>query len=54
MSSFNQMVDRPSYTGRSPSAISDYEYTVLAAISCAKVSPEAPLEKVCLFGCGVR
>jgi len=29
------------------------EYTVLAAISCAKVSPEAPLEKVCLFGCGV-
>jgi S-(hydroxymethyl)glutathione dehydrogenase/alcohol dehydrogenase len=29
------------------------EYTVLAEISCAKVSPKAPLEKVCLFGCGV-
>lgn len=22
-------------------------------ISCAKISPQAPLEKVCLFGCGV-
>ncbi|CAB9501292.1 Alcohol dehydrogenase class-3 [Seminavis robusta] len=29
------------------------EYTVLAEISCAKVADEAPLEKVCLFGCGV-
>jgi S-(hydroxymethyl)glutathione dehydrogenase/alcohol dehydrogenase len=29
------------------------EYTVLAAISCAKVSPRAPLEKMCLLGCGV-
>ncbi len=29
------------------------EYTVLAEISCAKISPEAKLEKVCLFGCGV-
>ncbi|KAL7564638.1 hypothetical protein ACA910_009326 [Epithemia clementina (nom. ined.)] len=29
------------------------EYTVLAEISCAKISDEAPLEKVCLFGCGV-
>ena len=29
------------------------EYSVLAEISCAKVMPEAPLEKVCLFGCGV-
>lgn len=29
------------------------EYTVLAEISCAKISPEADLEKVCLFGCGV-
>merc|ERR1711862_970441 len=29
------------------------EYTVLAEISCAKIAPEAPLEKVCLFGCGV-
>lgn len=29
------------------------EYTVLAEISCARIAPEAPLEKVCLFGCGV-
>ena len=29
------------------------EYTVLSEISCAKISPEAPLEKACLFGCGV-
>jgi S-(hydroxymethyl)glutathione dehydrogenase/alcohol dehydrogenase len=29
------------------------EYTVLAEISCAKINPEAALEKVCLFGCGI-
>jgi S-(hydroxymethyl)glutathione dehydrogenase/alcohol dehydrogenase len=29
------------------------EYTVLAEISCAKIDKEAPLDKVCLFGCGV-
>lgn len=29
------------------------EYTVLSEISCAKIAPEAPLEKMCLFGCGV-
>ena len=29
------------------------EYTVLAEISCAKINPAAPLDKVCLFGCGV-
>jgi S-(hydroxymethyl)glutathione dehydrogenase/alcohol dehydrogenase len=29
------------------------QYTVLAEISCAKIPKEAPLEKVCLFGCGV-
>lgn len=29
------------------------EYTVLAEISCAKIDPSAPLEKMCLFGCGV-
>lgn len=29
------------------------EYTVIAEISLAKVSKEAPLEKVCLLGCGV-
>lgn len=29
------------------------EYTVLPEISLAKVSPDAPLEEVCLLGCGV-
>jgi S-(hydroxymethyl)glutathione dehydrogenase / alcohol dehydrogenase len=29
------------------------EYTVVADISLAKINPEAPLEKVCLLGCGV-
>jgi len=29
------------------------EYTVLAEISCAKIDSAAPLEKMCLFGCGV-
>jgi S-(hydroxymethyl)glutathione dehydrogenase / alcohol dehydrogenase len=29
------------------------EYTVLAEISCAKIAPEAALNQVCLFGCGV-
>lgn len=29
------------------------EYTVVSEISCAKVSTAAPLEKICLFGCGV-
>ncbi len=29
------------------------EYTVCAEISLAKISAEAPLEKVCLLGCGV-
>ncbi|MEK6190089.1 MAG: S-(hydroxymethyl)glutathione dehydrogenase/class III alcohol dehydrogenase [Carnobacterium alterfunditum] len=29
------------------------EYTVVSEISLAKVNPEAPLEKVFLFGCGV-
>jgi S-(hydroxymethyl)glutathione dehydrogenase/alcohol dehydrogenase len=29
------------------------EYTVVAEISLAKISPKAPLEKVCLLGCGV-
>ena len=28
-------------------------YTVLAEISCAKISKEMALEKACLFGCGV-
>jgi S-(hydroxymethyl)glutathione dehydrogenase / alcohol dehydrogenase len=29
------------------------EYTVVSEISCAKVDDNAPLDKVCLFGCGV-
>src|SRR6478672_6019183 len=29
------------------------EYTVVPEISLAKVNPSAPLEKVCLLGCGV-
>jgi S-(hydroxymethyl)glutathione dehydrogenase/alcohol dehydrogenase len=29
------------------------EYTVLPEISVAKISQEAPLEKVCLLGCGI-
>jgi len=29
------------------------EYTVLPEISLAKISPEAPLDKVCLLGCGI-
>ena len=29
------------------------EYTVLPEISVAKINPKAPLDKVCLLGCGV-
>lgn len=29
------------------------EYTVLPEVSLAKVSPRAPLDKICLLGCGV-
>lgn len=29
------------------------EYTVVHEVSVAKVDPQAPLEKVCLLGCGV-
>lgn len=29
------------------------EYTVVAEISLAKVNPRAPLDKVCLLGCGI-
>ncbi|PAA81232.1 hypothetical protein BOX15_Mlig021965g2 [Macrostomum lignano] len=29
------------------------EYTVVAAISVAKLRPEAPLDRVCLLGCGI-
>ena len=30
------------------------EYTVVSEIACAKISDDAPLDKICLFGCGVR
>jgi len=29
------------------------EYSVIAEVSLAKISPNAPLDKVCLLGCGV-
>lgn len=29
------------------------EYTVVHEVSVAKISPSAPLDKVCLLGCGV-
>lgn len=29
------------------------EYTVLHEVSCAKVAPTAPLDRVCLLGCGI-
>lgn len=29
------------------------EYTVVSEISCAKIAGASPLDKVCLFGCGV-
>ena len=29
------------------------EYTVMPEISVAKVNPEAPLDKICLLGCGI-
>ena len=29
------------------------EYTVVPEVSLAKISPDAPLDKVCLLGCGV-
>jgi S-(hydroxymethyl)glutathione dehydrogenase/alcohol dehydrogenase len=32
----------------------DTEYTVVSEISCAKIPDDSPLDKVCLFGCGVR
>ena len=27
---------------------------VVSEISCAKIHDDAPLDKICLFGCGVR
>jgi S-(hydroxymethyl)glutathione dehydrogenase/alcohol dehydrogenase len=37
------------YTGTSTFS----EYSVVAEVSLAKVNPDAPLDKVCLLGCGV-
>jgi S-(hydroxymethyl)glutathione dehydrogenase/alcohol dehydrogenase len=42
---------RPIYHYMGTSTFS--EYTVVAEVSVAKINPAAPLEKVCLFGCGV-
>ena len=50
--SFNQMVDRPSYTGRSPSAISDYEYTVLAARTVFTMTGRQELYPLLCVWCG--
>lgn len=36
-----------------PSCVFFMDSTVLAEISCAKIDDGAPLEKVCLLGCGV-
>lgn len=43
--------DKPIYHYMGTSTFS--EYTVLPEISLAKVNPDAPLEEVCLLGCGV-
>ena len=43
----------PEARGCTPSLQTSRRYTVLAEISCAKIAPEAPLEKMCLLGCGV-
>ena len=29
------------------------QYTVVHDVSCAKIDKEAPLDKVCLLGCGI-
>lgn len=43
--------DQPVYHYMGTSTFS--EYTVVAEISLAKVDPKAPLDRVCLLGCGV-
>ena len=48
---FRDADDNPIYHFMGCSTMS--EYTVLSEISCAKIPKEAPLEKACLFGCGV-
>lgn len=42
---------RPIYHYMGTSTFS--EYTVIPEIALAKISPKAPLEKVCLLGCGI-
>ena len=46
-----QPSDKPVFHFMGTSTFS--EYTVLPEISVAKVDPSAPLEKVCLLGCGI-
>lgn len=43
--------DQPIYHFMGCSAFS--EYTVVAEISCAVVREDSPMDKICLFGCGV-
>jgi S-(hydroxymethyl)glutathione dehydrogenase / alcohol dehydrogenase len=50
-SRFTDMNGQPIYHFMGCSTMS--EYTVLAEISCAKITNMAPLDVVCLFGCGV-
>lgn len=42
---------KPIYQFLSISSFS--EYTVIPEYSCCKINPVAPLEKVCLLGCGI-
>jgi S-(hydroxymethyl)glutathione dehydrogenase/alcohol dehydrogenase len=48
---FSTMDGNPIYHFFGTSTFS--EYTVLDEACCAKVNPKAPLEKICLLGCGV-
>jgi hypothetical protein len=44
---------RVGYTPALLPLLGDSEYTVVAEISCAKINEKAPLDVMCLFGCGV-
>ncbi|KAH9542968.1 hypothetical protein CY35_13G037400 [Sphagnum magellanicum] len=48
---FSTMDGKPIYHFFGTSTFS--QYTVLDEACCAKVNPKAPLEKICLLGCGV-
>ena len=50
-SRFKDKDGKPIYHFMGTSTMS--EYTVIAEISCAKISKEMALEKACLFGCGI-